>query len=287
MRIYRINRMNLGAPSKNGRAGNAMTPSNIFVFRLIDLLNDDYTTVISLKCKKAAGPVGVTIETERAAGGALSSKVGTKFVYAGFSVDKGQLKADGGRVLETSVSPCPGCKVSFKANKGADLCVDYTKGDFYLTSVLDVLDTSKFSATASMALPSGFVFGGATNYALKGKTGFSAYDIGMKYTQGPLLASVTSAAKLSSVNVGILYKVNDDVTLASQTSHSSSKNLDVLAIGGIYKAPFGNVKAKIGSNGMLSAALIKEVAPKVIVKASGSVSTSDFSNFKTGLGIEI
>lgn len=252
-----------------------------------DLLNDDYTSSISLKCKKPAGPVTVTIETERAAGGALSSKIGTKFAYAGFNVDKGQLKADGSRVLETSVKPCPGCKVSFKASKGADLCVDYTKGNFYATSVLDVLDTSKFTASASMVHPSGFAFGGATNYALAGNTGFTAYDVGVKYSQGPLLASVTTSGKLATFNIGLLYKVNDELTLASQTSHSSSKTCDVLAIGGLYKAPFGNVKAKIGSNGMLSAALVREIAPKVTLKASGAVSTSDFSNFKTGLGIEM
>lgn len=253
-----------------------------------DLLNDDYTSSVTLKCKKNAGPVAVTIETERGAGGALSSKVGTKFSYAGFNVDKGQVKADGGQVLETSMVPCPGCKVSFKANnKAADLCVDYTKGNLFFTSILDVLDTSKFSATASIVHPSGVAFGGATNYALAGKTGFTAYDVGLKYSQGPLLASLTSSGKLSTFNVGLLYKVNSDLTVASQTSHSSEKGFDLVAFGGLYKAPFGDVKAKIGSNGMLSTVLIKEIAPKVTIKASGSVSTSDFSNFKAGLGIEM
>jgi voltage-dependent anion channel protein 2 len=253
----------------------------------IDLLNDDYTSAISLKCKKDAGPVTMTIETERGAGGALSSKVGTKFAYAGFSVDKGQIKADGGQVLETSVKPYPGFTLSFKASKGADLCVDYTKGTFFATSVLDVMDTSKISASAAYGLPSGFTFGGSAIYGLAGKTGFTAYDMGMKYSQGPLLASVTTSAKVKTFNIDLLYKVNDDITLASQTTHSSAKTCDVLAIGGLYKAQFGTVKAKIGSNGILSTALIKEVSPKVIVKASASVSTSDFSNFKTGLGIEI
>jgi len=255
-----------------------------------DLLNDDYTSAISLKAKKNAGPVGVTIETERSSTGALSSKVGTKIMNlggTGFNVDKGQLKADGARVLETHVKPCPGVKVSFKASKGADLIVDYTKGSFFATTQLDVFDMAKCSASASFAHESGVTFGGATNYSLAGKSGFTAYDVGVKYTHGPLLASVTTASKLSSFNVGLFYKVNNDLTVASQTVHSSAKSCDVMAIGGLYKAPFGNVKAKIGSNGIFSAALIKEVAPKVLVKASGSVSTSDFSDFKTGLGIEI
>jgi len=256
-----------------------------------DLLNDDYTTAVSLKTKKNAGPVAVTIETERSASGALSSKIAGKVMNVGgtgFNVDKGQLKADGSRVLETHVIPAPGFKISFKASKGADVIVDYSKGPLFATSQLDVLDMSNLSASASYAYgTSGVTVGGAAVYGLKGKTGLTSYDVGVKYTHGPLLASVTSTGKLSAFNLGLLYKVNDDLTVASQTSHSSNNRCDVLAIGGMYKAPFGNVKAKIGSNGILSAALIKEVAPKVMVKASGTVSTSDFSDFKTGLGIGI
>lgn len=256
---------------------------------ILDLLNDDYTSAIFLKCKKSAGPVAVTIETERGAGGTLSSKVGTKFAYAGFSVDKGQLKADGSRVLETSVKPCTGCKVTFKANKGADLGVEYTKGNFYATSVLDVLDTSKISATASLAHPTGgFSLGASTDYSLAGKTGFNAYDLGVMYSKGPLLAAATSASKLSKVNISLLYKVNNDLTVASQTSHSASKACDVMAIGGMYSGlPYGILKAKIGSNGVLCGSLVREVAPKVKMTLSGSVNTADVSDFKTGLGFEI
>ena len=76
--------------------------SHCFDFCHPDLLNDDYTTKTTLKCKKSAGPVGVTIETERGEGGALSSKIGTKFAYAKFNVDKLQATANGGKVFETS-----------------------------------------------------------------------------------------------------------------------------------------------------------------------------------------
>lgn len=80
-------------------------------FYALDLLGDDYTGKISLKCKKSAGPISVTIETERGGGGALSSKIGGKFAYSGLSFDKVQLKADGGHVIETSLKPYPGVKV--------------------------------------------------------------------------------------------------------------------------------------------------------------------------------
>lgn len=253
----------------------------------IDLLNDDYTSKISLKCKKNAGPVAVTIETERGSGGALSSKVGTRFAYAGLSFDKAQLKADGGHVLETSLAPAPGVKVSFKGNKGADLGIDYTKGSFYATGTLDVKDMSMFSTSACVGLASGVTLGGEATYGLSGKTGITAFNVGASYSTGPLLASVTSASKMSQVNVGVLYKVNDELSIASSTTHSSAKACEVLAVGGAYKAPFGNFKAKVGSNGVVHACVIKEVAPKVTVTASGSITPSDTSTFKYGIGVSM
>jgi voltage-dependent anion channel protein 2 len=248
-------------------------------------LNDDYTTKTTLKCKKNAGPVSVTIETERGEGGALSSKIGTKFAYAKFNVDKAQGTANGGRVLETSLKVAPNVKLSFKANKGADLGIDYTNGNFYSTGVLDVAEMSKFSTSACIGLPSGIKAGGDATYALSGKSGLTGLNVGTSYAHGPIFASLTSASKFSQVNVGLLYKVNSDISLASQTSHSADKVCDVLGVGGAYKASFGTVKAKYVGSGLVSASLIRDIAPKVTLTASGSVNMSDFSTFKYGLGI--
>jgi voltage-dependent anion channel protein 2 len=255
------------------------------IFPTLDLLTDDFTTKTSLKCKKNAGPVTVTIETERGEGGALSSKIGTKFSYAKFNVDKAQATANGGRVLETSLKVAPNVKLSFKANKGADLLVDYTSGNFYATGVLDVAEMSKLSTSACIGLPSGIKAGGNATYALSGKSGLTGLNVGASYAHGPLFASLTSASKFSSVTLGLTYKVNDDISLASMTTHSGDKICDVGGVGGSYKASFGTVKAKYTGAGLVSAALVKEVAPKVTLTASGTASLSDFSTFKYGLGI--
>jgi len=250
-------------------------------------LTEDYATKVSLKCKKAAGPVVVTIETEQGEGGALSSKVGTKFAYAKFNVDKGQLKADGGRILETSLKLSPDIKLSFKANKGADLGIDYTKGAFYATGVLDVMDMSKVSTSACLGLPSGLKVGGDAVYGLNGG-GVTGFSVGASYTAGPLFASLTSTNKLSQYNIDLLYKVNSTLTVASQTTHCAERTCEVLGIGGAYTGcPLGTMKAKMGTNGILSASFVKEIAPKVILTASGSVSPTDFSTFKPGLGISM
>ncbi|KAG7364598.1 Eukaryotic porin [Nitzschia inconspicua] len=250
-----------------------------------DLLNDDYTTKQTLKCKKNAGPVAVTIETERGEGGALSSKIGTKFAYAKFNVDKAQATANGGHVLETSLNVAPNMKLSFKAGKGADLGIDYTQGNFYATGVLDVIEMSKFSTSACISLPSGIKAGGDATYGLSGKTGLTALNVGASYAHGPIFASATSSSKFSSVTLGLTYQVNPAITLASLTSHSSDKICDVNGIGGSYKADFGTIKAKYSAGGVVSAAFIKDIAPKVTLTASGSAAVSDFSTFKYGVGI--
>lgn len=253
-----------------------------------DLLGDDYTSSVTLKAKGKAGPIGVTIETERSAVGTLSSKVGGKFSYAGLSFDKVQAKADGSNVLETSLVPLPGCKMTFKANKGADLGVEYTAGGVTTTGSLDVLNMSKLSASTCVGVAPGINVGGDLSYNISGdKAGPSSYNIGANYASGPLFASASSASKFSQFNVGVLYKVNGDLSIASSTAHSSGKALDILAIGGAYSGlgSVGTIKAKVGSNGVTSACLVKEVAPKVNFTASGSVSGTDFSTFKYGFGV--
>lgn len=259
----------------------------MFLFSVVvsDLLNEDYTTKQTLKCKKNAGPVAVTIETERGEGGALSSKIGTKFSYAKFNVDKAQATANGGHALETSLKVSPNVKLAFKAGKGADLEIDYTQGNFYGTGVLDVLDMSKFSTSACLSLPSGIKAGADATYGLSGKTGLTGLNAGASYTKGPLFASVTSSSKFSQVDLALLYKVSPAITLASMTSHTSDKLCDVAGVGGSYTAPFGIIKAKYGAGGVVSASLIKDIATKVTLTASGSASVSDFSTFKYGVGI--
>ena len=155
---------------------------------------------MSLKCKKNAGPVAVTIETEQGEGGSLSSKIGTKFNYSKFQVDKGQLKADGGKVLESSIKITDDAKLTFKANKGADLGVDYVKGNFYGTASMDVMDMSNITSSACLGLPSGLKLGGDAKYNLSGSSiGFAGFNVGASYAAGPVFASVTATSKFLAV----------------------------------------------------------------------------------------
>lgn len=248
---------------------------------------EDYTSKVTLKCKKDAGPVSITIETEQGDAGGLTSKIGSKFNYAKFQVDKGQLTADGGKVLETSLKLTDEVKMSFKAGKGADLGVDYINGSFYATGSVDVMDLSHVTTSACLAVAPGLNLGGDARYNLSGAgAGLIGVNVGASYTTGPVFASVTTSSKFANFNVGLLYKINREFFLASQTTHSSSKVCDVLAVGGAFVAAnVGIIKAKMSSNGIVSACLIREIAPKVVLTASGTMLASDVSTFKPGLGI--
>eukprot|EP00560_Eucampia_antarctica_P006044 CAMPEP_0197826406 /NCGR_PEP_ID=MMETSP1437-20131217/3364_1 /TAXON_ID=49252 ORGANISM="Eucampia antarctica, Strain CCMP1452" /NCGR_SAMPLE_ID=MMETSP1437 /ASSEMBLY_ACC=CAM_ASM_001096 /LENGTH=265 /DNA_ID=CAMNT_0043426829 /DNA_START=49 /DNA_END=846 /DNA_ORIENTATION=- len=252
-----------------------------------DILNEDYTSKVSLKCKKNAGPVAVTIETERAARGTLTSKVGTKFSYAGLNFDKVQHTADGGSVLETSLVPAPGFKLSFKGGRGAVLGLDYKKSNFVATGKMDVKDMSKFSTSACLGLSGGVTVGSELAYALSGKTGVTSFNVGASYSAGSFFAAAATASKFSQLNVDCMYKVNPDLSIAGSTTHSAAESINLVAVGCAYKAPLGDIKAKVGSNGVLSAVLVKNIAPKVALTASGSIKGTDTSTFKYGLGLSL
>jgi len=251
-----------------------------------DLLNDDYTTRTSLKCKKGAGPIAVTLESDRSKDGKISSKIGLKSSYSGLSFDKIQFKPDGTYALETSMKPYAGTKLSFKGGKGADIGLDYAcgKGKLFATGSMDVKDMSKLSGSAAYAIADGIKVGGCATYGLKAG-GISSFNFGATYVKGPLYTSLLTTNKVSGVEAGILYKVNDSLTLASVSSHSKAKPLDGITVGGCYKASLCNVKAKVTKDGVVSACVIKEVVPKVSVTVSGTAAASDMSNIKYGIGI--
>lgn len=250
-----------------------------------DILNDDYTSKVTLKCKKNAGPIAVTIDTDRTAAGALSSKVGGKFTYAGLSVDKVQHDATGSPILETSLTPAPGVKLSFKGGKGMDLGCDYKTGNVCTTAKFDAKSMHKISASATYGLSNGVILGGDSIY--NHSKGLEAINMGASYGSGPLFAALTSSGKGTSFNLSTMYKATPELTLATSTTHSKTQNFSLVAVGGIYKAPFGDVKAKYDGKGVISACLMRDIAPAVKLTASGSIVGTDTSTFKYGLGVSM
>ena len=147
---------------------------------------------------------------------------------------------------------------------------------------------SKLDSSVCMSLPSGIKVGADASYALSGKTGLASFSVGGAYTMGPLSASLSATSK-STASIGLLYQASPKLALASQTVHAADNLCTVTAIGGSYKVGDmlgGNavLKAKMGGDGMISTCLVREVAPKVSLVASATMS-SDLSSFKPGLAI--
>jgi voltage-dependent anion channel protein 2 len=152
------------------------------------------------------------------------------------------------------------------------------------TAKFDVKDLSKVSTSACLGLSGGIVVGGDAAYSLK-SSALASYNLGASYTKGPLFAAVKTDDKLSSANLSLMYKVSPVLSVASSTSHSAAKSVSVSAVGASYKASFGDFKAKVCGGGVVSASLVKDIAPKVTLTASGSMVKTDTSTFKYGLGI--
>jgi voltage-dependent anion channel protein 2 len=256
------------------------------VIRCIDLLIDDHPLKLLLKVKKDAGAVNFAIESEVGKDGSISSKVINKFSYAKFNVDKLTHAPNGTHALETSLKLAPEIKLSFKAaGKGADLGVDYTKGNLYVTSVLDVVNMSAVNSSACIALKGGIKIGGDACVGLKGE-GLKGFTVGGSYASGPLFASLSTTNKLSSINVGLLYKVNNVCTIGSQTTHSSDKLCTVHGFGGSYLHPSGLYKFKMTSSGVVHSCFVKKIDGATI-SAGGSMTANDPSTFKPGITIAI
>merc|ERR1712127_208020 len=149
----------------------------------------------------------------------------------------------------------------------------------------DAKELSKESASSSFGVANGIVVGGDATYSLKGK-GLTAMSVGASYGSGPLFAAMTASGS-SSMNLMTSYTVNADTSIASITTHSASAPITIGSVGGQYKAPFGLVKAKISGSGVVSASLVKEIAPKVMLTTSGSMTKTDTSTFKYGVGLSM
>jgi len=268
-----------------------------------DLLNDDYTDKLSLKCKKSAGPIQVTMESSRnPSNGTLSTKLGSKFNCAGIQVDKLQLTQDANGVLESTFPIFPHTSLGFVGNpKTAQLNMEYQRKNFTGSAILDVQEFQKFQTAMKVGLTSGVNLASDVHVDLL-KSQMSQMNVGLNYQKGPFFASLMSVNGLCcggdgtdknksntpSANLGLIYHVNPKLTVATNATHCyKNHEFSCLTLGGLYKSTYGDLKLKANCCGVVCGALTKEVLPNVNVTASTSVNIRDVSSVKYGLGVTI
>jgi len=214
-----------------------------------DLLNDDYTDKLSFKCKKTAGPVNVTIESSRnPTDGTLSTKIGSKFNVCGLAIDKLQLTQDANGVLESSLGICNGTFIGFNGNsKTADLNLEYTQKNITASAILDVQEFRTIQANALVSCNSGIKMG-ANAFVDLSQSQLSSVNVGLNYTKGPLFASVATTQGLkccqTSTNLGLVYQVNPNLSVASNSIHSCDKPLKGMTVGGFIKVRMQILKSR-------------------------------------------
>lgn len=261
-----------------------------------DLLNDDYTDKLSLKCKKAAGPINVTVETCRnPTDGTLTTKLGSKFGVCGLAVDKLQLTQDANGVLESTISPFANTTIGFNGNtQSADVYMQYKQTNMTINGILDVQNFATFQTAASLTCKNNVTLGADAIVDLN-KSCLSRVNLGVNYTKGPLFGSLTtvngvgccSSTNACAANLGLVYQVSPKISIATNTVHACKEPIKCLTVGGIYDVPFAKFKVKANCGGTVSACMMKHVAQDVQLTVSGSVNVSDPSTFKYGLGLTI
>lgn len=260
-----------------------------------DLLNDDYPSSLSLKTKKNAGPLQITIDTTRnPSNGTLSTKLSSKFQMASLNIDKLSLTQDANGVLESTIVPFKNTTLGFNGDsKYANLTLEYKKGNFLTSNILDIQEFQSFKNNTKLSFKSGFSVATNLNVDL-GNNKVSSVNLGANYEKGSWFASLYTVNGIcksndnKSANLGLLYYVNPKVSLASNLNHCYSDcKSDCLTVGGLYKSNVGDIKMKANFCGNMNVSVKREIVQGVNVTASLGGKVNDVGSWKGGLGVTI
>mmetsp|Transcript_24339 Transcript_24339/g.24946 ORF Transcript_24339/g.24946 Transcript_24339/m.24946 type:complete len:277 (-) Transcript_24339:211-1041(-) len=257
-----------------------------------DLLNDDYDFKHFLKVKTKA-PQGVTLTTTtelNSNGGKVSvgGKVSAKWAHeSGFALDKLEVKNNGSVVVETSLTGvAPGLKFEFKgddSNKG-DLGVVYKQQQYTAAAEVDVAEFS--AAKASVLAGTGPYTGGASaTVSLGDKVDFKSFDVAGSYSVSQkYFAGLSVTDKFSKYGLSLAYFGGGAYTLAGLFDFKPETSAKLLTFGGAYKCnPNTNIKAKVNSNGIVSASVKQSLSTDASVTFATEIPTNDFSAYKFGI----
>jgi len=253
---------------------------------IIDLLTDDYTSNLSLKSKQQRGPLLLTLDTSRSTNGCLTTKLSSKFTYKNLTIDKLQLNQEANGALESRLTVCKNTVLGFIGDsRAASLNLEYRNSNVLLNSILDVQDFKKMSTTGKVT------FNGKINLASEVSmdlvsSRINSVNMGLSYTTNGLTTSLTTLNGLHKplMKLGVLYMINPNMSLASSIIHSChDKTRNNVTIGTSYMVPFGQVKAKVDTQGSVKMVLVKTVGDGVRVTLGGGFNVGEE---KCGKGLE-
>jgi len=258
-----------------------------------DLLTDDYISNLILKSKQHRGPLLLTLDTSRSTNGCLATKLSSKFTYRNLTIDKLQLNQEANGALESRLMVCKNTVLGFIGDsRAASLNLEYKSSNVLLNSVLDVQDFKKMSTTGKVTLNDKINLASDLSMDLVSSR-IDSVNIGLSYTTNGMKTSLSTLNGLHKplLNLSVLYTVNPNMSLASSVIHSChDRTRNNITIGTSYKAPFGQVKAKVDTQGSVKMALVKTVGDGVKVTVGGGLNVGEQKSRKGlewGLGITL
>jgi hypothetical protein len=263
-----------------------------------DIFNDDYTGKSILKVKsKTPGGVALTVENELVQKGSTSvlGKIGVKYSHqsTGLTLDKLQLKPDGGLALEVSADNflTPGLEAFYKGDlaKGS-LGLNFKESTFNTKLEADLPDFETLKASGVVGF-NDVSIGLMAQYAFAGKsTGLLDYNIAAGYSQKDWFASIGTDASMSVYKASAFWKPCPPAKLALQLSYKpeASSNPISVAFGTTYACnPKTKLRAKVDSDGNAAAAFAQTCGKNLIVVGSANANVSDFSTVKYGVTLTV
>jgi len=197
-----------------------------------------------------------------------------------------QLNQEANGSLESHLTVCKNTVLGFIGdNRAASLNLEYKNSKILLNSVLDVQDFKKISTTGKVTFNDKINL--ASEFSMDLVTSrINSINMGISYSTNGLTTSVTTLNGLHKplFKVGMLYSVNQNISLASSVIHSCyDKSHNNIVVGTTYKAPYGQLKAKVDTHGSVKMALVKTVGDGVKVTLGGGLNVGDG---KCGKGLE-
>lgn len=260
-----------------------------------DILEEDFDFKYVLKGKSSA-PYGFAgTSTTEYKKGSLLGKLSLKGKYQNTSFDKLELKPDGKAVYEMSynVQEFPGLKLEFKGDEtpNANFTTTYQTKAFNTSAELDVVDFSYLKANAVSRFGP-VTAGTATHLTLpsgKGKFEVKNLDVGVSIALPVNVVATVKSAKWFSEFTGVVaYEAAKNLSIASLFGFSPSKYLTSLCIGGLYKCnPSTTMKAKVTTNGVISASVKHSLDKTASAVATVEVDVANVSAYKTGFTVTL
>jgi len=251
-------------------------------------VNDDFDSKFSLKIK-SSGPANTTFTTNTqldCKSNKLVPKLTTKWVHAsGFTLEKLEFSPDCKTTVETSLtSVAPGLKLEFKGNESdkADLSFNYTLPAATITGEFDINNFASVKASVNGGQGPFTVGASADLKIAKSSVESTTFAVGAGYTvPKQLFVGVRANKNFSEFSALFSYILNKDSTVAAIVNHTSKGPNATLAT--VYKCnPDTSIKAKVNTNGVLSASVKQAFEKKFSVVGSAEV-PSDFNSVKFGI----